>query len=186
MDVVLAVLDSVDPVFLIAVAALVTAVWSAGATRRHNRLSVKPHLAIATWATDSIQKWGIVLSNDGLGPAVVRSYKIFIDGKEIPPSKWADIAACLGEPVGRWEYAAPVGAIKPGDECFLFAVPREVFASESGKFYDILKRIRIRVTYASMYGPRDKCEYVLPDRFSSLVAPPDPGSVIVNGGPPVL
>lgn len=168
MSVVLAGLDSAwaflqqDAAFLVAGAAMFTAVYSAWATRRHNRLSVKPYLTIAHWASEGEEKWGLVLSNDGLGPAFIRSYRFYIDGTELrqdPGNRAADVAARLGQPTVNWEYSEPIGAIKPGDEFFLVAAPRDAFLPDT--FYTVLKRIRIQMTYASVYGQRVKRDFVL-------------------------
>jgi len=66
---------------VIALAALVLAVWEGVMERRHNRLSVAPRLTIRLHAGDSLGMLGCTVSNEGLGPAIVTNCLIKVDGK---------------------------------------------------------------------------------------------------------
>ena len=74
-------------VVLIAVSAVVVSVWQGRISekhleiaREHNRLTVKPYLDFFTGWVGS-DKWVITLSNEGIGPAVVKSIKYTYQGK---------------------------------------------------------------------------------------------------------
>jgi len=77
--------------------ALLLSVWTAYSDREHKRLSVQPHLSI-WWFYDEAdpkeQKRGWRLNSQGLGPAVVRVFDVFVDGK--PQTTWEGFAAALG------------------------------------------------------------------------------------------
>jgi hypothetical protein len=60
---------------VIALAALVISFWTGYETRRHNRLSVKPILGIKG-KTAPGPEYGLILSNDGAGPALVTGWEI--------------------------------------------------------------------------------------------------------------
>ena len=64
---------------IIALSAMGIAVWQGYLARKHNILSVTPNLQINTNSVD-----GILLSllNNGLGPAVIESFKIICGEKE--------------------------------------------------------------------------------------------------------
>ena len=59
---------------IIACSALFVAVQQAYLTRRHNRLSVKPHLTIDTKVEQT--SFAVNLVNNGLGPAIIKDFKI--------------------------------------------------------------------------------------------------------------
>jgi len=81
---------------VIALCALVFTAYQAYTTRRHNKLSVKPHLTTFVTGDRSADKFSFSakLMNNGLGPAIIKSYQIYVDGKlsEIKSSKQAEDA----------------------------------------------------------------------------------------------
>lgn len=66
----------------IAVIALLVSIWQGLVTRRHNRLSVTPHVDISLQTLRG--RFGFLMDNTGVGPAVIEWFKIYIDDKEIP------------------------------------------------------------------------------------------------------
>jgi hypothetical protein len=68
---------------VIALCALGISVWQGIQTRKHNKLSFRPHLT--TWTHSNIEKgfYAIELINNGLGPAIIESFTVKIDGKQI-------------------------------------------------------------------------------------------------------
>ncbi|CAI8821864.1 hypothetical protein EMIT0P100_10685 [Pseudomonas sp. IT-P100] len=59
----------------IALLALFVTLYQSHLSRKHNRLSVKPHLAIHSEEDDDTFK--IIIKNDGLGPATIDMFNIF-------------------------------------------------------------------------------------------------------------
>ncbi len=51
--------------------------------RRHNRLSVRPH--ISTWTSGDAEKgfYSIEIVNNGIGPAIIEEFTVKIDGKPV-------------------------------------------------------------------------------------------------------
>lgn len=65
---------------IVAISALATSIWQAYMTRKHNHLSLRPHLNLEL--SQSMGKpiyCGI--TNDGIGPGFIQSYEIICDGK---------------------------------------------------------------------------------------------------------
>lgn len=68
-------------------------------TKRHNRLSVKPHLDFEVSFGARKFPFGVTIRNNGLGPAIVTGWKISIDGKEVEcrnPPDWKRLMDSLG------------------------------------------------------------------------------------------
>jgi hypothetical protein len=68
---------------IIALGAALTTIWQGFLTRRHNRLSVTPILRIDRNRIPG-EPYSIVLRNNGVGPAIIRSIKYLVDGVLIP------------------------------------------------------------------------------------------------------
>ncbi len=68
---------------VVALCALIFTIWQANQIRKHNRISVTPH--ITTWThTDSEKNLLIVeVMNNGIGPAMINSVSLFVDGEQI-------------------------------------------------------------------------------------------------------
>nr|WP_107908977.1 hypothetical protein [Streptomyces chartreusis] len=75
---------------VIAVASLAVSVYEARATRQHNRYSVRPIFQLQRGMSKG-QKAGIKLINSGLGPAVVVSSTLTVDGHVI--GAWNKVGA---------------------------------------------------------------------------------------------
>jgi hypothetical protein len=68
---------------VIALCAFGITIWQVHITRRHNKLSVTPHLT--TWAhSDKVKNmYSVELLNNGIGPALINSFQIQVDGHPI-------------------------------------------------------------------------------------------------------
>ena len=68
---------------LIALCALAYTIWQGKQTRYHNKLSLRPHLT--SWTNQDVDKglYTVELMNNGLGPALIESFTIKVDGKVI-------------------------------------------------------------------------------------------------------
>ena len=70
---------------IIAIASIAISIWEGYTVRKHYHLSISPKL---DWVFSSTpNEAGYVLSNKGLGPAMVTSRHIYIDGEKIDESK---------------------------------------------------------------------------------------------------
>ena len=66
---------------LIALSALFVSVLQAYLTRKHNRLSVRPHLELIKNISPSGPA-SIVLKNHGTGPAIIKKIRVYVDKEE--------------------------------------------------------------------------------------------------------
>lgn len=66
-----------------ALLALGFSIWQGWQIRRHNKLSVRPHLT--TWTNTDAEKgyYTIELINNGIGPALIEEFLLKVDGKII-------------------------------------------------------------------------------------------------------
>lgn len=80
---------------VIAMCALGLTLWQANIARHHNKLSVKPHLT--TWGRTDYENhvYSVELLNNGIGPAFIESFEIFVDGKLITGERHEPIEKAL-------------------------------------------------------------------------------------------
>lgn len=69
---------------IIALCALVFTIWQSNQTQRHNRLSFKPHLSSISHVDGQKGFYFTEIINNGLGPAIIESYAIKLDGNIMP------------------------------------------------------------------------------------------------------
>ena len=146
---------------LIAALALCAAIWNDHATRKHNRLSVKPHINIGKYI---LPDWsGIYLWNIGLGPAMVKSFRVIIHG-EVIPGKSMEIWNAAIKTLGFGEVLGSATAtgfqagdtIPNGGKIHLIEVnaanisPNE-YKIKQDSVLKFLKDIKIEIEYTSMY-----------------------------------
>jgi len=66
--------------------ALVVSIYSAVQTYKHNRHSVRPLLMFDNnFSSDST--YGLIIKNVGLGPAIIKSFDVFLDNKKVEVKK---------------------------------------------------------------------------------------------------
>ncbi|WGF93987.1 hypothetical protein [Aequorivita marisscotiae] len=93
--------DTIIGVFatIIAIIALGISIWQGIVTRNHNKLSVKPILHFTSgplpYENDGNIVYQISIGNDGLGPAIIKSYKILYDSVEITSKEYGIHQASL-------------------------------------------------------------------------------------------
>ncbi|QKZ16159.1 hypothetical protein [Streptomyces chartreusis] len=138
---------------VIAVASLAVSVYEARATRQHNRHSVRPILQLQRGMSKG-QKAGIKLINSGLGPAVVVSSTLTVDGHVIGAWNKAGADRARAGLVVR-PYAVTfteTHTIATGYEGFLLSVdPYEPDAH--AEFLDLMtRRLQLEIRYESLYG----------------------------------
>jgi hypothetical protein len=74
--------------------ALALSWWQLEVGREHNRLSVKPLVVITPHLEGPGGRNGVYLSNQGLGPAVLKSMKVVVAGQSfegLGKSRWKEI-----------------------------------------------------------------------------------------------
>ncbi len=133
---------------LIAVAALATAVYTAWITREQQRVSVWPYVTQDNAFPGYYERW---LTNAGLGPAMVRSFEVRVDGQ--PAKDWAQVLERL-EVVPGWGSVSysDVGrgsVLMPGQSLKILVV-RDT--SMRARLRANVDRLATIVCYCSLYG----------------------------------
>jgi len=72
-----------DPRTIISLLALFVAIWSITSSRKHNKLTVRPHLYASLEVSSANLVCGFYIVNKGLGPAIIKSSKYYLDGVEV-------------------------------------------------------------------------------------------------------
>lgn len=152
---------------IIALAAAAFMAYQAWLTRGHNRLSVRPHLQthIHTQTErggSACYRYAFELRNAGLGPAVVKTITVFLDGKQQALASAKDVEELI-----RGVIPAPLDlitlhiaegeAIRAHDSRTLLAF--RLPPLEEAQLMELqaqLGRLDLVIEYASMYGERYK------------------------------
>jgi hypothetical protein len=140
---------------VIAVASLGVSAYVAGATRRHNRLSVRPLLGLGISFPVGAAA-GLGLTNSGLGPARIISSRLTVDGAQFGEFNKPNVDR-LREHLAVRPHAATLGG-----QPFLDADYRQFLLSvdpydpaEHAEFRRLIEeRLRLEIRYESIYGQR--------------------------------
>ncbi len=146
---------------IIALSALFVSIWQGVLSRKHSRLSVRPRLRIDRniYLRAPIE---IVLSNYGIGPAILLKFGVYLDGEKIDKGDIPPVAEALKrlDIHGQVDtYTPSEGDIIGIDEKIALLCIREFpdNIENLGKLKKSLKRIGFQIQYMSMY--REKfCE----------------------------
>lgn len=76
---------------IVSVSALAVGIYEASLQRAHDRAEVWPRLEITTWVTPTGAE--LRLENTGIGPALIRSVVVTVDGK--PQRSWDGVLRAL-------------------------------------------------------------------------------------------
>ena len=147
-----------------ALSALFVAIWNSYVTRRHFRLSVRPHLNICI-KTDSLAPQLVVeVNNNGLGPAIIYASRVYIDEVLQPlrcHNHWSDIVHKLRFVGCEFQsyILSEEEALGSNHTMMLLTV-----CDKSKKLYDanaiesVTSRLRIEIDYRSRYGEKFKAQ----------------------------
>jgi hypothetical protein len=138
--------------------ALGLAWWQLELGRKHNKLSLKPLLTITPYSEGKDGKNGVFISNQGLGPAILKDFTVTIDGKTykgLGENKWTEaLKAAKTEPL-CYKHGWPTSnsIIKVGEEIAILTptaanIPicnLAMFVLQMGK------NISISIEYESLY-----------------------------------
>ncbi|MFJ6432133.1 hypothetical protein [Streptomyces sp. NPDC091416] len=152
-----------DPDMVTAVAAVVVALGSlwvsytqARDSRRHSRQSVRPMLHMRRVKEYEGTEAGLNVINAGLGPAIVTSSVVRLDGEVIGQWDYHTQQRILG--LGLLPTRPKAHSLRPGavvlagQSTFLLSVD-EFSDDQHGWFWDLVtRRLMIEVRYESLYG----------------------------------
>jgi hypothetical protein len=146
---------------VIALCALALTVCQAWTTRRHNRLSVKPHLD--TWSdSDEVNNnYTVKLLNNGIGPAVIKSFEIQVDGQPVVGEGVEPVKKTLKILFPEYQYDSHQSYVAPG--YVMAAKEAHDLASVTFRGQKVprpeevrnaIKKARLLIHYESFYGDK--------------------------------
>ena len=141
---------------VVAILAMTATFWQAHVARAHNRVSVRPHL---DWGTGKYPDTPVILYlfNNGLGPAIIDSLTLTLDGKrfpienfELPPEIYDEAMKVNG--FIKWNLFSKGTPIANGTQIdlLIFENSPNSIASHN-EAIKLLNRIGLEVRYSSMY-----------------------------------
>jgi hypothetical protein len=130
--------------------------------QRFNRLSVRPHLDILKHQSDD-RPSGTSVINSGIGPAVVSSFTVYLDGGPLPANFawWQEVLSRVPE-YKFAEYLITCGRlrvgqyVRPGEEVDLLKVDK----ASGEHIRNLVNRIGFAVQYKSVYEEPFEAERV--------------------------
>jgi hypothetical protein len=143
---------------VIALCALGISIWQGSQARKHNKLSFKPHLT--TWTHRNVQKgfYAIELINNGLGPAIIESFVVNVDGKRISGDGTVPIEKALKIVFPNHSYESHHSYVAKGysmaakERCTIVAVQFTGPQFPSSEFVEhALNRSDLEIAYKSFY-----------------------------------
>lgn len=146
---------------IIAISAVIFTAWQAFIQRRHNRVSVIPHLFTFTHRdkNQTAARLLLQLQNNGLGPAFIKKFQIFYNGQPCEPD--AAISYALGELTKNSQRTA-LGtdyAMPSKERKTILAVTFPAKTEEDiEKVAEKLDKLDLLVEYQSAYGEKFKLD----------------------------
>lgn len=145
---------------VISLLALATAVVAQWQTIRHNKLSVRPHLAFLVEDNFAAANVGLFIENDGLGPGRIERLSVYFDGQLVEPlqmdSIYGKTRAIFRERSPQWYTADYLFQVKSGERMgVFFSAPANV--KNLGAFEKLIEeRIFVIGKACSLY---EECQY---------------------------
>ncbi|MEW8355840.1 MAG: hypothetical protein AB2665_18715 [Candidatus Thiodiazotropha sp.] len=151
-----------------AVSALVLTLNQISATRNHNYLSVKPFLRFGWSAGESDD--GIWIKNVGLGPAIITSFHIIKDGKELTTKNIEDQLYELGFE-SRMTVIDPKAIMQKSEKYWIVRSKDKIdCGNDQEKFWNCLEGVKFKINYESFYNiSLPEVEWVAPNPTNYLV-----------------
>ena len=137
--------------------------WAAWATHESytsNKLLYRPYAITTQYFDDTSRKYGIYLSNAGLGPAIIKSMTVTVGDRRyagLGPSIWPQFRADMGVSTTdcfRTGWPLQDSVVKAGEEVPLFTVSGVANLACHEQMLKLLANnsIVIEIKYASLYG----------------------------------
>jgi hypothetical protein len=148
---------------IIALATCAVLIWQLRVQRKHNKLSVSPHLEI--WMDFSDNRCQIYLENYGIGPAKITAFEIFVDNKKIVAERHQLIPQTIkslfssGMPIiidYKYAWVSDGFWIPVGRKVTLVGCEFQPSSALEDKILNLLKsRVELKIQYESIYGKKD-------------------------------
>ncbi len=143
---------------LVALLALAVSTYNVILQRQQIRAQVWPHLS---WTYSQGDLFTIQVSNEGVGPAIVKSVQLSVDKQATPD--WKTALARLALPIESYGFSTLHGAvIPPGQKVTMLTMPNDALADKLADAFG--RRLMLDVCYCSVLdecwdldGPRSRC-----------------------------
>ena len=142
----------------IAFVALAVAIWQGIETRKHNRLSVKPHLYFSTYSVSG-ESAGLRVTNGGLGPAIIKRFSLGVDNEWIGDTTqggWKEASRLLGAEkiasVLDMSFYSPDQIVESGESQYILETPKDKRTTDTDQYLnEYVKRLSVKIAYESAY-----------------------------------
>src|SRR4051812_43022413 len=136
---------------VVAAAALLTPLYEARINRPHQKIAVWPYLT--QFNSDSGGVYTRQVANVGLGPALVRSFQVRVDGRVV--RDWGAVRAAL-MPDAAWHRSESTSfglgsVLTPNGHLTLLQLGD---SADARRFHSVVDRLETQVCYCSLY---DEC-----------------------------
>jgi len=148
---------------IIALCALVLSIWQGYLSRRHNRISVRPHLTMWTHKYHNDGLYAADIVNNGFGPANIKCFAVKLDGKKIEGKETEPIVKLLQTLLKGFDYDSRQSFFSSG---YMMAANEkrqlvEIRFKGDKKpsptlMEELFKKADIYIEYESMYGEKFK------------------------------
>ncbi len=146
---------------IISIIALFYSIKQTKLNQLHNRLSVKPILDYSVLISTSYNRFSVIIENNGLGPAVISNFRLFIDNmsffdlKEIHNIEdYGNLSIFLDYQENKldWHHISTGNVINVGQKIEIVGFKYDKYSNEnSTKFRNMVNRIKFEVKYSSIY-----------------------------------
>jgi hypothetical protein len=135
---------------LLSVCGLGVSIYEANLERHYHYAQVWPHVEVGNIGMVDGKGPRINMVNSGIGPAVVRTVEITVDGK--PQTTWSGVMRALlhTDRTPNFVYSnARTRVLRPGDELDMLVLPLD--SALIRRYYAERSRLGVRVCYASVF-----------------------------------
>jgi hypothetical protein len=134
---------------VVSISAVVVGIYEASLQRAHDRAEVWPHLELETFITP--EGASLYLENTGIGPAVVQSVDVAVDGRR--RRNWEEVVRTLvGRPAQPSATETVVNhALRAGERVPILSLDK---AQLPVPFWPSIARVGITVCYRSVFSER--------------------------------
>lgn len=144
---------------IIAVCALYLTLKQLGISRKHNKMSVRPHLITSTESDEKEGVFKLILKNNGIGPAQFKKVSLFLDDELFVLNGERKIKDMLSKMFDKHHHYSSSQTdlgdnyvMSPNEEIMLLEFKLIEPVSERKNVVDILNRADMSIEYESFYG----------------------------------
>jgi hypothetical protein len=115
--------------------------------------------------TDNDPQVGLLLSNNGLGPALIRSWTVSVDNQTVGSYTpgWSGAFQKLNLPLNKGIHYTSFLVLEAGKQDFVFSINQEQWKKlepqEQEAFRAAMRRIKVVIDYDSVYNEHSQCVF---------------------------